>query len=233
MLASTIITDVRRELLETTGAFWTDTELLRHLNRAEMDFTNRTRILEDTAFLSTTIGQQDYPLPSNWLSAKLVLLNGKQEETDDDNWRRLRPTNLEKMGQEQPNFLRVDTDVQSTPRKYFIWNQRLYITPAPNRNIASNLYLFYKSKPIPITVTTQSINIDESLSEGLTAYILWKAWTKAKETALASEQAQIYANYVGEGRRWVKRRSGDQRNKMDIISDIPISESSSFDFFPF
>jgi hypothetical protein len=220
MLASTILTDVRRELLETTGAFWSDTELLRHLNRAEMDFINRTRLLEDKAFLTTAQGVADYPLPDNWLSAKLVLINTKENESDDDAWQRIEPTSLEKMG-------------QGTPARYWIWNKRIYLTPPPDSMVASNLYLFYKAKPIELLTTSQSINVDDTLAEGLIAYILWKAWTKAKETSLAEEQKQIYANYVGEGRRWAKRRSGDQRNKVDIISATPFIEGRPFDTFPF
>lgn len=233
MLASEIITDVRRELLETTGVFWSDTELLRHLNRAEMDFINRTRLLEDSAFLTTTPGIADYPLPDNWLSSKMVLFNTKENETDDDSWRRLEPSSLEKMGQERPNFLNTTTDHRGTPLRYWIWNKRIYIWPAPDTSTAGDLYLFYKSKPTPLLATSSSINIDDSLAEGLNAYILWKAWTKAKETALAEEQKEIYANYVGEGRRWAKRRSGDQRHKVDIISAIPFDEGRPFDSLPF
>jgi len=233
MLASEILTDVRRELLETSGSFWSDAELLRHLNRAELDFTNRTRILEDQAFLTTTDDVMDYPLPNNWLSAKLVLINTKQNETDNDSWRRVEPTNLEKVGQERPNFQLIDDSEYRKPEKYWIWNNRIYFYPIPKGLTASNLYLYYKAKPIPITSTSQSINIDDSLAEGLTAYILWKAWSKSKETSLADEQKQIYANYVGEGRRWAKKRSGDQRYKMDIISTIPFVEGRPFDSFPF
>lgn len=230
MLASEIITDVRRELLETTAAFWSDAELLRHLNRGEKDYVNRTRILEDTAFLSTTTGTMDYQLPPNWVSAKLVLYNSKEEDTDDDAWQRLRPTSLEKMGQETPNFLATETttSLEATPEKYFIWNNRIYLYPAPRNSKDSDLYLFYKAKPIALTSTDQSINIDDSLAEALTAYILWKAWAKGKETTLANEQASLYAEYIGQGRRWANRRSGDQRNKFDIESAIPFTQSGSF-----
>lgn len=230
MLASTIIQDVRRELLETTAAFWSDAELLRHLNRGEQDYVNRTRILEDTASLSTTTGTMDYQLPPNWVSAKLVLYNSKEIATDDDAWKRLEPTSLEKMGQEHPNFLATETvtSLEATPEKYFIWQNRIYLYPAPRNSKDSDLHLFYKAKPIALTATSQSINIDDSLAEALTAYILWRAWKKSKETALASEQQAIYAEYVGQGRRWANRRSGDQRNKFDILSSIPFGGLNPF-----
>lgn len=227
MQASEIITDVRRELLETSGAFWSDAELLRHLNRAEMDFVNRTRILEDKAFLTTTPGRADYPLPSNWLSARLVMFNEKQEETDDDAWRRVWPTSLEKKAQESPNFLNTTEDHRGTPRTYDIFGTDLYLTPSPRTSTSGDLFLFYHAKPIPITSTSQSINIDESLSEALNAYILWKAWSKSKETALAQDQLEIYSDYVRQGRRWKKRRTGDARNTFDITSPWGFSMTQS------
>ena len=230
MKASEIITDVRRELLESQAAFWSDAELLRHLNRAELDFVNRTRILEDIATLSTTAGTMDYQLPPNWSSVKLVLYNRKESTTDDDAWVRLRPTSLEKIAQEHPNFLATEavSNQEGTPSQYFIWEDRIYIYPAPRNSKDSDLKLFYKAKPIALTSTSQSINIDDSLSEALTAYILWRAWKKSKETALAEEQAAIYAEYVGQGRRWANRRSGDQRNRFDIESPIPFGDSHPF-----
>lgn len=228
MLASEIITDVRRELLEVSSGFWSDSELLRHLNRAEKDFVSRTHLLEDQAFLTTTVGTMDYELPDNWLSAKLVLFNSKEDPTDKDAWKRLRPTSLEKMGQENENFLQNDTNTLATPEQYWIWNKRVYLYPVPRNSNAGDLYLFFQGKPIPITVLTQSINIDDSLSEALNAYVLWKAWSKSKETALAEEQKAIYAEYIGQGRRWAKRRSGDQRSKFDIQSATPFGELNPF-----
>jgi len=230
MLASEIIQDVRRELLETTAAFWSDAELLRHLNRGQIDYINRTRSLEDTASLTTTIGTMDYQLPQNWTSAKAVFYNTKEDPTDNDAWKRLDPSSLEKMAQERPNFMASETiaELQATPEVYFIWEKRIYLYPSPRNSNDGDLFLWYKAKPIPVLTLGQSIELDESLAEALTAYILWKAWTKAKETALAAAQRQIYAEYIGEGRRWIKRRSGDQRYKVDIISAQRFGDSHPF-----
>ena len=159
------------------------------------------------------------------------IINTKQDETEDDAWRRVYPTSLEKKAQENPNFLSTIEDRRGTPQKYDIWGNTLYLTPSPRTSVAGDLYLFYNAKPIPITATTQEINIDESLSEALNAYILWKAWSKSKETALADEQKQIYASYVGEGRRWKKRRSGDARNLFDIQSSIPMTGDDPIEGF--
>jgi len=220
MQAQILINDARRELVETAAAFWTDAELLRHLNRAELDFVNKTRILEDTAQVSLTQGRLDYPLPSNWLSAKAVFF--KIVNSDGTfRWKRIYPSNLEKTAQQRPNFMNTETDNQGTPQRYWIWGRSLWLDKAPDANNATYLLLFFKSKPISLTLVTQEINLDDSLSEALTAYILWKAWTKEQEFDRADAQQLIYDRYVAEGRKWVKKQSGDQRNRIDIDSPVP------------
>lgn len=230
MLASQILQDVRRELVETSAQYWSDAELLRHLNRGELDFVNKTRILEDTAQLSLVEGRLDYSLPANWVSARLVL--HKIENSDGTfTWSRLYPSNLEKIAQQSANFLNTESVNRGRPIKYWIWNRSLWLDKAPNSDHDTTLYLFYKSKPSALTSSSQSINIDDSLSEALIAYILWKAWTKENELEKASAQQLIYDRYVAEGRRWVKKQSGDQRYRIDLDSPVPFEGySNSFDF---
>lgn len=226
MQAQTLITDIRRELVEISASYWTDAELLRHINRAELDFVNRTRILEDTAQLSLQQGRLDYSLPTNWLSARAVFL--KLVAADGTyRWKRLYPTNLEKNSQQSPNFYNTEMTNQGKPARYWIWGRSLWLDRAPDAEHATTLLLFYKSKPIPLNLVTESINLDDSLSEAITAYVLWKAWAKEQEFDRADAQQLTYDRYVAEGRRWVKKQSGDQRNRIDIDSPVPFDGDSS------
>jgi len=226
MLARQILNDVRRELLEFGAQnFWSDAELLRHLNRAESDFVNRTRLLEDSAQLSLVEGRPDYPLPSNWLSARLVMLQ-RLDESGKKIWTRVHSSNLEKTAQESTRFLDTSEEDRGVPRSYYIWGNTLNLVPAPNDIAAGNLYLFYKSKPLALTnPDTDHIHLDDTLAEGLTAFVLWKAWAKEKETDLAEVQKQTYLEYVAEGRRWVKKKN--ESNRFDIISGASFSSTTS------
>lgn len=224
MQAQELITRVRQELVETVGSFWSDAELLNLLVKGERDFVNRTRILEDRATLDVVAGQSRYPLPANWLSARAVFYNDKQgDSTRPDAWRRLHPSNLEKRAQENQNFLSTDPLKRSTPRTYWIWGREIIIEPVPLYSGTSDITLFFKSKPIPLTVATQQLNVDDSLSDGLEAYMLWKAWKKEKEPDLAAEAADEYRDWIRQGLRFVKKQSGDQRFRIDIESSDPIS----------
>lgn len=230
MQAQELITRVRQELVETVGSFWSDAELLTLLNKAERDFVNRTRILEDRATLDIVAGQSRYPLPANWLSARAIFYNDKQGVlTNTDRWRRLRPSNLEKRAQENQNFLSTAVEARGTPHTYWIWGREIIIEPIPQYSGSADLVLFFKSKPILLTVATQQLNVDDSLSDGLESYVLWKAWKKEKEPDLADEAREEYLSFVRQGLRFVKKQSGDQRFRLDIESAEPLSGPAEAD----
>lgn len=233
MKASTIITDVRREIVETVAAFWSDAELLRHLNRGQMDFVNRTRVLEDTAFMDTQAGRGDYPLPANFLSTKLVLHNTPNQDGS-ANWKQVFPSTLEKFAQERPNFLSVDSGSLGKPSRFMLWGNTLRISPAPDaaNTSGSNLFLWYKSKPINITDTNSDVEIDETLCEALNEYMLWKCFLKEKEKDLAEFHMNNYLAYVKEGRRWIKKRTGNMKNRFDLESAFGLTMTDVSGFNP-
>lgn len=229
MLASTILTDVRRELVEISPAYWSDAELLRHLNRGEHVFNTKAHVLEDTAQLSLVQGRLNYPLPQNWVSKQAVFY--KIVNSDGTyRWKRLHATNLEKMGQQRPNFLNTSTDNQGTPTRCWIWRRELWLDRAPDAEAATTLTLFFRSKPIPLTAATQEINLDDTFSEALFEYIMWKALRKEQEFDAADEHKLEFDTWIAEGRKWVKKQSGDQRNRIDIDSGIPLDGGDSYNF---
>ena len=219
--AGQIITDVRNEILETNPAFWTDTELIRHINRAQRDYCNKVRFLENASYFSSSVGSNQYNLPADFISVK-ALLHNVPDINGNANWKRVRPSTLEKTVQERVNFPNTTTNNQGRPSRYWIWDGTLYVDPAPStENSSSNdFYLWYKSKPTTITSSSDLLSVPDELAEGITEYVLWKVWLKEQEKATADEHAQNYVSYINEGRRWIKRQSGDQRNRLDIESPI-------------
>lgn len=231
MKAQEIIDRVRQELVETVGAFWSDSELLNLINKGERDFARRTRILQDKAQTGTTQGDPVIPLPSNWLSARAVFYNNKNTDGT-DNWIPLRGTNLEKMKQERPNFLSSSSNLQSKPNKYWIWDGELHLDPVPDTTADANIVMFFAAKPIPLIQASQDLNVDDSLSDGIEAYVRWKAWKKEKEPDLAQEAKEEYYEFVAQGRSYVKRKTGDEVHRIDIVSPIPLGAFNAV-FNPF
>jgi hypothetical protein len=108
-----------------------------------------------------------------------------------------------------------------------IWQKSLYLDIAPDTDNDTSLLIFYKSKPIALTAATQELNLDDALSEAVTAFVLNRAWKKESEKDKADEQQLIYDRYVAEGRKWVKKQSGDQRYRIDIDSPLPFKGNSN------
>ena len=223
MTVQEAIDEIRQQLLEPVAGFWSDAELINHIKRAELDFSNKVRGFESMAFLSLQAGRPDYPLPSNWLSARAIFVNTKETDSDPDSWKPLSPTNLERMKLESPNFMSGDSSTFGVPLQYWIWDRAIRFQPTPDANGTNNVVMFFKAKPTPVSQLTDSLTVDDSLCPGIVAYVLWKAWTKEKELEFANEQQQIYREYVAEGRRFVKKQSGDQVYRIDNISSEPFS----------
>jgi hypothetical protein len=216
MRASEIISDVRSELVEASASFWSDAELLALANRAEKDYVKKVRSLTSKAYLSTVAGQQDYPLPSNFLGSLVVFCNVSTDTTPQ--WVRVNSTNLEKETQMNEDFNSSDSNLRSDPNRYWLVGRNIYFDPIPNVG-SSNILMFFKSKPIPMVAASDSINIDDSESEAINEFMLWKAWKKEQEDDKASEHRQLYEECVREGRRAVKLMAGDLRNRLDIDSN--------------
>jgi len=216
-----MLSQIRSALVEPVQGFWLDEELIRWLNRAQADYVNRTRVLEDVDYTSTQNGIGIYPLPSNCLSVRAVFINLATTGQAPD-WRRLVPSNLEKNAQQNPNFTAADTTQTGTPASYMIWGRSLYLFPIPKTDGSSDIMMFFKSKPLDITASDQPLGLDDSLHEALIAYTLWRAFEKEKEFEQAQYHRSIYEGYIQHGLRWAKKQSGDQRYRLDISSPTPI-----------
>ncbi len=222
MTGAELITEIRAELTEGTAAFFTDAEILSWINGAEKDFVGRTRCLETSATLEVTAGRPDYPLPANWLSAKAVFYNDVNSDGT-ANWKRVYPSNLEKTSQERPNFLASDASNRGVPSKYFIWGNSIWFEDVPETT-GRVVKLFFKCKPTKLADTTASINVDDSLSDAIKDYALWRGWKKEKELDFANAAEVSYEKGVRKGLAWVKKRSGDQVYALDARSSRPLQQ---------
>lgn len=221
MTGADLITDIRKDLLEPVAGFWTDAELLTWINRAELDLSNRVRGFDRIATVTTVAGTPDYPLPSNWIGAKALFFNEPQSDGTED-WHRLNPTSLEKVAQEHPNFLAVNSDARDVPQEYWIWDHSIYLYPPP-KDSGRTVKMFFRGKPVPLAATTDSINVDDSLSDTVKHYVKWNAWMKEKELDLADFEREAYFEGVGQARKFYKYQATDMRHRIDVVSGIPFS----------
>lgn len=224
MTGTELVTLVRTQIIEPNPAFFTSTALLNLLNAGQKNYVRRTRVCQNFAQTSTVQGQADYPMPADWLGSEKVFYNNIQGGVD--NWYPLDPTSLEKLSQETPNFLSSAANSQGAPQKYYIINNTLFVYPRPVIGGTNNIFMFYESKPVTLTGLDDELSIDDSLADGLEAYLLWRMYKMDGEDQLAAEQQQRYMEEVGEGRKWKKKRLLDGKWKIDIQSYMPFSYSS-------
>lgn len=231
MTGSDVISDVRQTLLETTAAFWTDAELLRLINLGEQDYFNRIRGLEGKTATNSEVGRTNYDLPANWVSAVAIFYNDKRTSTSPDSWRSLEPTDIQELSAQNPNFLSSAAENRGVPTRYYLWNRTIYLHPAPDIAGDGNILMFFKAKPTPLTSTASSLNLDDSLSGAVRAYVLWHAWEKEKELGFADEQKSLYFQFVRDGLRWVKLRQLNKVNNIDVRSSRPYTYGTGFQGF--
>ena len=221
-----LVNDARGEVIEPNPAFFSNPRMLALVNLAQKEYVRKTRCLQNFAFTNTVQGIGVYPMPSDWLGSEVIFWQDQTNPTSPI-WRRLRPTSMEKIAQESPNFMSSDPTTFSKPLKYWIVGTNLYIYPKPMSTGNADIFMYYQSREIVLTDLSQPLSVDDSLSPGLRAYILWKMWAQDQEPDLAKEQKDIFKEEIGWGIKWRNQRILDLKRKIDIESYQPFSNTDT------
>lgn len=222
-----VVDDVRAEITEPSPTFFSEARMLQLVNLAQEEYVRLTRVLQSYAFTSSIQGQADYPMPTDWLGSEKIFFNATTDGVT-PNWQPLQPTTLEKLGQENPNFLSASTSTQGTPRLCYVIGSTLYIYPKPQANGQNDIFMFYESRAPELGSLDDPLSIDDSLYPGVRAYVLWKLWKQDQEKDNAAEEKENFKDELGRGRKWRNKRMLDGVWKMDVQSYIPYSYSGSF-----
>lgn len=218
-----LVSDVRAEVLEPSPAFFSSGRMLALINLAQKEYVRKTRCLQNFAWTSTVQGVGVYPMPADWMGSECIFWQNNTGGTPV--WKRLIPTTLEKMAQESPNFLSNQSDMLGNPVKYFIHASNLYIYPKPLTSGTNDIFMYYQSREIPLTSLSGQLSVDDSLTTGLRAFILWKMWAQDQEPDLAKEQKELFKEELGYGIKWRNQRILDLKRKIDIESYQPFTTS--------
>ena len=226
-----LMTDIRGEIIEAFPTFIQNPYALNLINLAQREYVLETRVVQSIAFTSAVLAQADYPLPGDWLALDKVLYNNI-DGNGNDCWIPLKATSIEKMAQENPNFLSNQISMYGTPKQYYVFNQTLYLYPKPKVSGSNDLFMFYQAKPINLTDLSSQFSIDDTLVPGVRAYVLWKIWTRAQEPSLAAEQYQLYQQELRKGRMWKNMRELDLKQAVDIDAFTPFGYGGSTNVAP-
>lgn len=219
-----IVNDVRAEVIEPSPTFFSSTRMLALINLAQKEFVRKTQCLQNFAWTSTIAGEPAYPMPGDWLGSECIFYNAVNNGVP--SWQRLKATSLEKMAQECPNFLSSDSNNFGTPRKYYVVGTTMYLYPRPATTGSNDIFMYYRSREIPLIALTGQLSIDDSLTPAIRAYVLWKMWAQDQEKELALEQKEIFMQELGFGIKWRNQRILDLKRRIDIDSPYGFSIGS-------
>jgi hypothetical protein len=129
----------RKNLGETTAAFWTDVELNSYINLAGHEIAWATKcIRKNNGYITTTASASDYVL-SNSISNCLSITSVRFKQ-DGTTWHRLTPKNPEELDEEYPGWLSA---AAGTPIHYYydIKEDNFSLWPKPNSTNAGTNYV--------------------------------------------------------------------------------------------
>lgn len=144
---------VREELQETgvTTGLWSNDELDRWFQEANDDITRQARIEAAPYALATVADTESYALPDDLGSLRRVEL-----KVDTASWLVLAPVRVD---QRIPQNTSGIPSHKGSPAGYFIWNDRLYLTPVPDG--VYELVLWYTKKGNTLSAAVEPIIPDE------------------------------------------------------------------------
>lgn len=181
---SQLIADVRSHLDEATAAQWSDAEITRWLNEGQRDVARRTEVLQATATIPVTAGQQNYVAPADMLRIHRV----EHTNTGDPTIWALEYRDWHAMDQVWWSQQAV---TQARPVWYTLWgfppNVNIVLYPKPHTN--GSLKVFYYKLPADLVNPTDTTQLPNGWDDLL---VLWcehvalrkdadPRWTEAKQ----------------------------------------------------
>lgn len=145
----------RKNLGETTAAFWTDSELNLYINLAGQDIADKTKCIRTNSYLTTVANQAEYPLSANFTDILSILeLYFLQ---DGLNFQKLIATSRTRLDLEHPGWMSAEA---GTPFEYYedMEEDTLTLYTKPNSLNAGTDYarVFYAKKFTDLTADSQT-----------------------------------------------------------------------------
>jgi hypothetical protein len=195
--SSDALTNCRRQLNETTAAFWSDAEIYGYLSEAERLLAGKIGGYQVRTAHTTVTGTSTYTMPAGCLRIDRVTYDGKK----------LKGANFR-----DRDFL-DGTDYGSTlqsgkPEIYIPFGSEISLFPVPDD--AKTLQWFFRKTPTRITNATAFTIQEETLQEMLPDYAIWKCSLKDQELARADRHKQAWdQNLTMAASIWSDRETQD------------------------
>lgn len=186
-LASTIITQVRYYLNESSATFWADAELLVFLNDGTLNIVARTHCLEDTEDVTLVTDTTSYALSDPFIIIKHAIYNSATA---------LKKGSIDDMGRVVGSTSR---DALGYPEYWAQWESNIIVYPKPDSDASGNVVTVYVVDRPTAVVAGANVLVPAQYDKALVYYIVGQALKKDGRLALA---AAYIAEYMAECDRY-------------------------------
>jgi hypothetical protein len=207
---------IRKELGETTAAFWTDAELNTWINLAGHVIAQEALCIRSKGFVTTIEDQAEYDMDT--LFTGFLCPTKVYMYQDATTWQEIDRLNLEEMNFRYPGWKSADS---GTPFLYFFEQDRgriltLYVKP-DETNAGTNYLEVYYAKDF-VDVSADGTDIGSQLTHTILelALVDWVVATGFDSRNMLDKSADRWARFNGK----IVKYHRDIKNKLDEDEDI-------------
>jgi len=162
---------IRKELGETTSAFWTDSELNTWIDNACDDLAFRSKCIKNNGKMTTTASTAEYVL-SVYFPKALAVLEVYYYQ-DGATWERLDSTSRDQLDRETPGWKSSDA---GTPTQYY-WSREedtlgFYVKPDTTNAGTDYAEIYYAEEHTPLAGDTTEPDIPKYLQLAIVDFVV-------------------------------------------------------------
>lgn len=171
---------VRKNLGETTAAFWTDSELNTWIDDACTDIAYRTKCIRTDSYMTGSYTGASYSLGGQFPGClsidEVYFYQTTSSDTAGSSWQKLIPINRTDLDHEYPGWLGMNNANDCGVPTHYYWDREddlfgLYLPPDANNTIASNCHVYYRKAHTDMTSDSDTPDIPEYLQPAAADYV--------------------------------------------------------------
>lgn len=212
MIASDVITRVRRSFGDDAAVQVQDADVIRWINDGQVEIVRHNEgALQKTAFIDLVTDQQAYTLPTDLLL--LRSLRFKSLATD------LSYTKIE-----YKNMQQFDESIDGwdgfqynhdDPVFFTMFENKALLWPIPDKSLSSGIKILYNQKPTDVVLTSDALSLPLIYHNTIVKYCMWQASNLDDD----HDPAVMYKNdFTEDVNRLITRESSDSNSLYPTIT---------------
>lgn len=196
MTMAELVEDARSRIAEVSDSFFSDDTIKRWLNEAQQIAVRRTKVLQRKSIVTTGVGENAYPMSSDFWLPRLVVYDGDE----------LRPVTVEEL--ERNSF------TTGRPYAYAVWAKTILLYPAPSQE--KKLTVYYYAWPRVMRHDSDIPEIPEAFHNILPTFAAYRAKQADQQVA---EADRLFAEFQAAVAELLQSDYEDQV-QLNVVRDV-------------